>query len=288
MVSKTKIAYLALNDALKFRMNNGGELIVPLDIFQFSTNLGIDVRFVDYPSLEAMYVKDKSPKIIISSQRPYGRQVFDCAHELGHHFYGHGSKIDEYKISTREEGQFEPEEFAADCFAGFLLMPKTLINHAFAIKGLSINECSELDFYAISNWIGVGYTTLISHMVNSLRILTPQRAKQLQAVSPKTIRQRLIPNLETSSVILVDYFWVGRAIDVQIGDYVILPSEVLFNGEVATKIDGDNNNIIYQANTHGVGRFYSSVSSWAAFIRVSRKGYVGRSIFRHLEDPEYV
>jgi hypothetical protein len=46
MVSKTKIAYLALNDALKFRMNNGGELIVPLDIFQFSTNLGIDVRFV--------------------------------------------------------------------------------------------------------------------------------------------------------------------------------------------------------------------------------------------------
>ncbi|MGD0707117.1 MAG: ImmA/IrrE family metallo-endopeptidase [Anaerolineaceae bacterium] len=288
MISKAEIARNALKDALKFRLKNGGILTNPIDIFQFATKLGIEVRFVDYPSLEAMYIKDNPHRIIISSQRPNGRQVFDCAHELGHFYYGHGSKIDEFQNTDSKINKFDPEEFAADCFAGYLLMPKTLVEYAFTQRNLEIANCRDLDIYSIANWIGVGYNTLLFHMTTSLKLISFEKAKKLQLSTPKDIRERFIPNADNNSLIVVDYNWIGCAIDAQVGDYLLLPPEVLLAEKTATMFDKNSERIIFRAVKPGIGRFYSSCPPWAAYLRVSRKGYTGRSIFRHLEDAEYV
>lgn len=287
MTPMKELALRALNDALRMRTANEINLITPLDIFQFASDQGIEVRFFDVPSLEAMYVKMDPPRIIISAQRPSGRQVFNCAHELGHHFYGHGSRVDEYFKKEAGKNKFSPEEFIADRFASFLLMPKSLVNFAFTQRGWKIPECSVVEFFTIAGWIGVGYTTLITHMRDSLYLLTPEKAQELLRTTPKSIRQQLVPGSENTSIIIIDYYWAGRAIDAQVGDFLILPPNVQDTSDVMRCVSSDASRTVYQAVRPGIGRFNGTDTLWAAFLRVSKPDYVGRSIFRHLEDPEY-
>ena len=51
--------------------------------------------------------------IFISSLRPTGRQHFTCAHELGHHIFNHGMKIDE--LVSKKESSYNDDEFLVDC-----------------------------------------------------------------------------------------------------------------------------------------------------------------------------
>ena len=38
--------------------------------------------------------------------------------------------------------------------------------------------------------------------------------------------------------------------------------------------------------TLSLARILATDGSWAAFVRISRRGFTGRSIYRHLEDPD--
>lgn len=80
------------------------------------------VQFLNDINTEGIYATRPKPMILISSLRPLSRRAFTCAHELGHHFFGHGSTIDELKEES-ESVDFQPHEFLADTFGGFLLMP---------------------------------------------------------------------------------------------------------------------------------------------------------------------
>ena len=80
-----------------------------------------------------MYYKSPEPHIILSSLRPAGRRAFTCAHELAHHFRGDSVHVDELVEQWKRPRRFDPKEFAADCFAGALLMPKMAVERAFAL-----------------------------------------------------------------------------------------------------------------------------------------------------------
>lgn len=125
MFQEKKLAQQALTEALKLRRQKGLSPQQAIDIFDFTRDLGIEVNFVDIPSMEAMYLKQKIPTILISYHRPPGRQVFNCAHELGHHIFGHGTKVDEYLENQQVRGITDSEEYLADRFASFFLMPNT-------------------------------------------------------------------------------------------------------------------------------------------------------------------
>ena len=88
------------------------------------------------------------------------------------------------------------------------------------------------------------------------------------------------------TVTSIDAHWVGRAIDIQAGDFVLLPSGTLSEGKNVHPVRDDAQGVLYSGVTPGIGRFYHPSTKWAAFVRVSRQGYVGRSIFRHLEEPD--
>ena len=91
------LAMQALIQATQVRQMAGLGPTDPVNIYDLAKQRGVEVRFVDIPSLEGMYLKlNQRPEIFISSHRPAGRQASTCGHELGHHEFKHGTQIDEY------------------------------------------------------------------------------------------------------------------------------------------------------------------------------------------------
>src|SRR5690242_15432722 len=91
----------------------------PVDPYDIAARLGVKVVFLD-TSMEGFYFKQPTPRILLSSMRPVPRRAFTCAHEIGHHWFGHGSTIDQLKEDERSDSS-KPEEVLANAFAGALL-----------------------------------------------------------------------------------------------------------------------------------------------------------------------
>src|SRR5689334_4666539 len=82
--------------AIKYRVHKRIPNDEPCDIYDIIKREGLDLQFMDVPSLEGMYLAEpESERICICAQRPWGRQRFTAAHELGHHLYGHGTQVDQ-------------------------------------------------------------------------------------------------------------------------------------------------------------------------------------------------
>jgi hypothetical protein len=72
----------------------------PADPYAAAESFRLRVTF-SATSMEGFYFKPAN--ILVSSLRPVGRRAFTCAHELGHHWFGHGSTIDQ----LQEDGHAE-------------------------------------------------------------------------------------------------------------------------------------------------------------------------------------
>lgn len=137
MLRRDLLAAGALASALRLRRKLGiplDEAISPIDVAE---RMGVEVRLVDLPSMEGMYVTARSPTIILSSLRFSGRRNFTCGHELGHHIFDHGEQFDELMGEKTNSRNRDPKEFSADCFSSYLLMPKATIDNGLTKRGFS-------------------------------------------------------------------------------------------------------------------------------------------------------
>jgi Zn-dependent peptidase ImmA (M78 family) len=166
-LSRIDLAKQAIEKSLEIREEYGYDFRSPLCVYDVADKARVTVRFIDDVSMEGVYAALAKPKILISSLRPAVRRVFTCAHELAHHFFGHGSTIDELQDEA-ESGEFQPNEFLADVFAGFLLMPAQGVKRAFSSRGTDIATATPEQMYAVACSFGVGYETLIGHLEYSL------------------------------------------------------------------------------------------------------------------------
>ena len=132
-----------------FNNKTGHKLSAPIPVFDIIEYLGYDVDFrkdgiyEDKNLLGGTLIDEKTIEINENLSDHEGRMNFTAAHEVGHiilhvPFYNekHGKDVSEYKIISRKDGGFEgtkkePEEWQADKFAAFLLMPSELIKKAF-------------------------------------------------------------------------------------------------------------------------------------------------------------
>ncbi len=120
---RTAAAKAASTASLRLRAAVHAKPWDPIDVFDLAQASGVEVRFTKIGSMEGMYLRQAAPTILIASERPAGRQRFTCAHELGHHVFGDGSRVDELLEKLDKPRQRPPEEIRADMFAGLLLMP---------------------------------------------------------------------------------------------------------------------------------------------------------------------
>src|SRR6266576_1778999 len=247
--------------------------------------MNVELRFADIPSLEGMYANAPRPAIIIGSERPAGRRVYTCGHELGHHQFGHGTRVDELVPDDEEQPIFEPDEFLVQCFSGFLLMPKLAVCHAFAIRGWKIADASPAQLYRVSNLFGVTYGALINHMTYAIGLLQRDRADRLRETALVKIRAEFITDPKRQ-LIMVDNLWKGRAIDAEAGDIIMAPIGAKLEGQNLVHLETNSDGEVFEAERPGSCRLVCSDSGWASFVRVSRRFYVGRSIYRHFGEVE--
>jgi len=279
------LAKSAATRALRIRAEVRAKPWDAIDVFDVAQQLGVEVRFTKISSMEGMYLRQADPIILIASERPAGRQRFSCAHELGHHAFGDGTRVDE--LFDPKSGEVrQDDEARADIFAGMLLMPKSAVDHAFSVRKLTPATANPVEFYRVACWLGVGYSTLAGHLHYALRTITQERFAAMDRCTPKAIRESIFGQPTPEELIFVDEQWGGRPIDAAVGDLLLLPSGTSTEGPFCEKRAVLTHGVLYQAVTPGIGRF-ESPSGWAAFVRVSRKHYEGRSIFRHLEEVEY-
>ena len=282
MNHRRAIARQAMVAALRTRLSAGYGLEHAVCVYDLAEKLGLEVRFLDLPSMEGMYLSASNPTVIVSSLRPPGRRAFTCAHELGHHNRSDGIEIDEL-VEQWDIPRFNTKEFAADCFAGALLMPKMAVSGAFAIRGWSMEDCTPDQAFMVAGYFGVGYTTLIHHMRSALQVLPDTRAQALLKVSPRKAQALLLGWQTPQTVVVVDGHWTGRAVDVEVGDLIFVPGGAQSEGTCFEPSSDLEHRRLFVAGRPGIGRLEAG-DTWSAFVRVSRRDYVGRALYRHWEE----
>lgn len=149
----------AIRRASELRLQLGLGLFHPINIYDVCAKLEVDVKFVDI-DMEGLYVSlSNTPTILLSSLRPFSRKVFTCGHELGHHVFRHGFKVDILMGENENDGYKSNDEKLVDAFSAALLMPTAGIQAEFSKRKLDFNSANEIDFFTISSLFGVGYET---------------------------------------------------------------------------------------------------------------------------------
>jgi Zn-dependent peptidase ImmA (M78 family) len=283
--TRQDLASMALERSLEVREEYGYDYQSALCIYELADRAQVKVRFVDDVSMEGVYAALAKPTILISSLRPLVRRNFTCAHELGHHFFRHGSTIDELRLQTTAP-RFDAKEFIAEAFAGFLLMPTQGLKKALSRTHTLAGNATPDQLYAMASAFGVGYETLVSHMSYSLRLISRDRAAQLRTVKVSQIRKNILGFASNDPLVVADTSLEQGTIDVEVGTLVLLPMGTQTESPVIEFVRDVPKGRVFRASRSGLARVSISEQTWGVIVRVSRFQYAGLATYRHLEEPD--
>ena len=265
------------------RSKVGIDLKSPTCIYGLCDSLGVTVRFNDI-NMEGMYDREPKPRIHVSALRPLARRTFTCAHELGHHIFGHGSTIDELRDDQSNNADRPPNEILADAFAAFVMMPTLGLREAFARRGLDPNRASALDIYAVACNFGVGQATLVNHLAYGIGMITSVQRASLGRITPKMIRTEILGEAVPEPLTVADQHWNSPTLDAEEGALLLLPAGVVADTAILMPERDLPTGRLFRAAKPGITRVAIPGSSWATYVRVARRQYVGLARYRHLED----
>lgn len=275
----------AIVKADEIRSELGLNMFQSVNIFDACIRLGLSVRFVDI-NMEGMYIKQDGgthPTILISNQRPLPRRCFTCAHELGHHVFNHGFKIDALSNVDSDRSN-DTDEFLVDSFAGALLMPVAGIQAEFIKRNWVIQESSHINFYTVSSVFGTGYQTLIMNCkVNGL--INEAKASALLKFTPRKILKSLFTScVDNSFFKIIDGHSQLTVIDLEVSNYLIVPKGIQIEGVNLQKIGESTLGIGYLATKPGIVQIASIHGNLNSFVRIQNAQYIGLAEYRHLEN----
>ena len=279
-----QLARRALRGAIEVRSKAAVALTAPICIYDLvGKALKVEIRFHGGASFGGMYARE-TQTILVPSERPAGRRAFTCAHELGHWYFNHGTRLEDLK-EQEKGGSDDPEEILANQFAANLLMPKWAIDQLFKEEAVNLNAVTELQLYAASCQLGVGYETLVRHLRFGLGLISPATTDRLLQTSPKNIRQTYLGEPFANHLVVVSKAWSQVPIDLEVGDGAYLNFLATTEGTLLVPQEHKTGSL-FVATKPGITKVQAKSDSWASFVRISRKGYTGRSAFRHLEDSD--
>lgn len=259
----------------------------PICIYDLCECLGIIVRFNNI-NMEGVYQRGKSPRIHLSARRPLARRTYNCAHELGHHVFGHGTSVDELREDSKDHPWEDPKEFLADTFAGFILMPIIGLRRAFSVRSWTPETATPMQMFTIACEFGVGFATLLTHLSAGVNMLSHRRVTSLRRTTPKIIRAQILNTLTPKPLIIADRHRAMPTLDAEVGTLVLLPCGANVNGRGLAFACDLVAGRLFEAVKPGI--FQAWVDEWAVFVRVAPVqktepyGYIGLAKYRHLEE----
>jgi len=282
----TPLLRKALLKADEVRMQLGLDMFEPVNIFDISVDLGLTVRFVNI-NMEGMYISQGNgafPTILLSNQRPLPRRIFTCAHELGHHVFEHGTRLDALSNESFSTPSNERDEFLVNAFAGALLMPVVGIEAEFAKRNWNPQTASSIQFLTICSIFGFGFQTLVIHC-RANGIINETCAYALLNSTPAKILKSIFTSINTTSHFkIIDGKTELSLIDLEVSNYIILPTNFIVEGAHLQKYQETVIGIGYIALKPGIVRAATLDGNVAYFIRIQNSNYVGLAENRHLEN----
>jgi hypothetical protein len=282
-LNRRALGEAALARSMELRFNEGVGFERPICIYDLCERLGIIVRFNDI-NMEGMYDRIPKPRIHLSAIRPLGRRAFNCAHELGHHLFEQGSTVDEMRRDSSRRVYTDPREFIADVFAGHLLMPMLGVGYAFRARGWDPEKATRGQFYRVACHFGVGYATLVNHLIHGVQEISPSRLGELNKPLSQ-IRREILGYRHDAPLIVADEHWASHHIDLEVGSTLILPDAACVEGDVVSEEQDLFGKCLFRGHRKGVGkvRFGDGVT---IELRVSPYQFVGLAKYRHKRDEE--
>lgn len=284
-MTRPELATKAITEALRVRLRAGVQLIDPASPVDIAEKLGVQVWFRRLPSAEGFMLRAGHPVILLSALRHNGRISFTCAHELGHFWLGHSAHIDGLSDGPMLS-EDDDDEFQANQFAAYLLMPKSTVQRGFHQRGKAPETASPWTVLAVAHWLGVGYSALVHHLDWNLRLITRGRADELLRERPGEIVAAIVPARPPgTSSFVVDKAWRSRAVDLEVGDLAILDQPVAIAGDAVVGRESLGGKFIVEAVRPGIAHLDAD-DGWAAYVRVRRHRFEGRATFRHMAETD--
>lgn len=277
------LARQALNKALEIRQRAGFDDESPLCVYELCERLGIRVRFDAIPSMEGTYLAGAKPRIYLSSMRPLGRRAFTCGHEVGHHAFGHGSAIDELRREDEANPPFKPNEFLADTFSGFVLMPQLGVRNAFRVRRWNIKAPTPEQVFAVACYFGVGYETMVTHLGYGLDEISPLQVQELVKTKLPAIRRAFLGSPSDQPLMVAGRQYDRPTLDAEVATQILLPPGVIADGLQLELLKDLPHGRLFEARKAGLVRVHDPQNAWAIIVRIARRGYEGRANYRHFE-----
>jgi len=281
--NRRALAAQAMQAAIEIRAKAKLDQHSPVCIYDLCETLGVTVRFNEI-NMEGMYQRGTPPRIHLSARRPLARRAYNCAHELGHHVFGHGTTIDELREDAKQHPWEDPREFLADIFAGFTLMPIIGLRRAFAARKWTPEAATPAQMFTIACDFGVGYGTLLTHLSAGVNMISRTRAATLQRVTPKALRAEILGAITPEPLIIADHHRAAPTIDAEVNTLLLLPRGVSVTGDRLIQERDLVSGRLFRAVRPGIVQASADAHGWATFVRIASEGYVGLAKYRHLED----
>lgn len=218
---------LLRRDAQVRALQTRASLQIPMDrevdVFSVIRALRLWLLFEPLDGLFGMYQRQPDAAGIVLSVKVHpALQRYTAAHELGHHVLGHELGMDPEKHVNTWSG-LPRDELAAQMFAAEFLMPLPAVNAAAIAMGIKQRGLDDIHTYQLSLRLRTSYSAMITRL-QTLQWIDSTEARQLRAVTPKSIKQRLLgrpPADAASDVWVVTESQEQAAISPLVGDEVI-------------------------------------------------------------------
>jgi hypothetical protein len=281
-MNREQLAREAVVAATRLRAEHGIPATSGLCPYDLAVQMKISVSLMDASSLEGMYSPEPRPAIIVGSERPAGRRRYTCGHEIGHHVFGHGYRIDELDESNSSTGS--PEEYIAQRFSGALLMPKMAVNAAYSKRGWNVETLDAVQVFTVAQNLGVGFTTLLTHQEVNHKQRSHSEVDSIRKTALIDIRAKILGVKPEFDLFPVDALWSRETVDVEVGDVLVFASEIELKGVGLAKRTTPK--VYYEATKQGISMVRFVGESRALQIRVSKRNFAGLVRYRHLEDSD--
>lgn len=187
-------------------------------------------------ALFGAYLKEPGAPVgvLVNNGIPFAARRMTVAHELGHHWFGHDTSLDDEHIvggigGSGRRGRWTDQEKLAESFATWFLMPPRAVQAAVGlVTGGAPRLSSPEQAYQVSLLMGVPYRTLVRHLP-AVRQVSPTTTKAWASVQPGRLKARAGAGFDAPVSGRSDVFMVGPSYDrvtlvVKEGDRLVFPA----------------------------------------------------------------
>lgn len=171
-----------------------------VDVYDAIARLNVSLFFTKLDGLLGVYLREPSPGVLVTTQRPQNQQRFTAAHELGHHYLGHNPSLDDESILRRSPFQArvgdDPQEVEAEAFAAVFLLPRWLLDwHCERQDWTDAELLDPVNVYQLALRVGTSFKATV-WTLHRYDVFDRQTANAMAGLQLKKVKQSILRGFE--------------------------------------------------------------------------------------------